>query len=354
MNALARITVGVLFLGGTLTLADGVPESRLPRSQYKNGADIRSAFRDVVSSPRKSTVRIYCDGKPCALGVVVDSAGGILTKASQLKGKIICRFMDDREFEARIDGIHDKLDLALLRIAATDLPVIEWERTAGPDVGQWLVTPGTEEAPVAIGVVSVKSRTLPEQRGVLGIAIEGAKEGPRVTKVYPESPAEKSGIKVGDIIRRVEGAQISNEDMLVHEIGRHQPGEMVDLEYARGDVTTNIQVMLDHPRPEMLSRAGFMNSLGGRLSNRRSGFPPVLQHDTVMSPEECGGALVGLSGKAVGINVARAGRTETYALPVATILPVIEELKSGRLAPAKGAVEHVSAPIKTPAVPAAK
>lgn len=342
MNGLLRTVIVGMLLAGVAELSANEFDSRLPRSQYKNGADVRGAFRDVVRSPRKSSVRVACDGKRVALGVIVDSDGGILTKASQVtgrSGKIVCRLADEREFEATVAGIHDKLDLALLRINEKNLPVVEWDRAAGPEVGQWLVTPGVDEIPVAVGVVSVKSRKLPEQRGVLGVAIESAQEGPRVTRVFAKSPAEKSGLKVGDIIRRVAGIKTGSEETLVDAIGRHEPGESVDLEYARGDVTTSIKVTLDHPPPEMLSRAGFMNHLGGRLSRRRSGFPPVMQHDTVISPEDCGGQVVGLSGKAVGINVARAGRTETYALPVATLLPAIEELKSGRLAPPKSTDE---------------
>ena len=41
----------------------------------------------------------------------------------------------------------------------------------------------------------------------------------------------------------------------------------------------------------------------------------ILQHDSVLKPSECGGPLVDLDGKVVGINIARAGRTETYAIP---------------------------------------
>jgi serine protease Do len=60
-----------------------------------------------------------------------------------------------------------------------------------------------------------------------------------------------------------------------------------------------------------------------------------LQHDTVIRPADCGGPLVDLDGKAVGINIARAGRTESYAIPAEDVIALIAELKSGRLAPVK-------------------
>jgi serine protease Do len=43
--------------------------------------------------------------------------------------------------------------------------------------------------------------------------------------------------------------------------------------------------------------------------------------------------VVDLEGRAIGLNIARAGRTETYALPAATLLPLLPDLQSGKLAP---------------------
>ena len=83
-----------------------------------------------------------------------------------------------------------------------------------------------------------------------------------------------------------------------------------------------------------------MNMYGGPLSDRRGGFEAALQHDTVLLPSQCGGPLVDLDGKAVGINVARAGRVESYAIAAAAVQPLLEELKSGKLAP-KGGFELV-------------
>ena len=57
--------------------------------------------------------------------------------------------------------------------------------------------------------------------------------------------------------------------------------------------------------------------LGGNVRFKRSSdFVSVFQHDTVIRPVDCGGPIVDLSGKVIGINIVR-GRvwTETYALP---------------------------------------
>ncbi len=75
------------------------------------------------------------------------------------------------------------------------------------------------------------------------------------------------------------------------------------------------------------------NLLGGAVSKRSSDFSAVFQHDTVIRPVDCGGPLVDLTGKVIGINIARAGRTETYALPADVVVPLLAALESGRLAP---------------------
>jgi S1-C subfamily serine protease len=81
------------------------------------------------------------------------------------------------------------------------------------------------------------------------------------------------------------------------------------------------------------SRQTFQNNQGGPLSERRSGFPSVLQHDTALLPNDCGGPIVDLDGKVVGINIARVGRVDSFALPVSAVLNVLDDLKSGKLSP---------------------
>ena len=66
---------------------------------------------------------------------------------------------------------------------------------------------------------------------------------------------------------------------------------------------------------------------GGPFSDRRSGFPQVLPHDTPLQPKNCGGPLVDTEGRAVGINIARALRVTTYALPARIVQETVTALK---------------------------
>jgi S1-C subfamily serine protease len=66
--------------------------------------------------------------------------------------------------------------------------------------------------------------------------------------------------------------------------------------------------------------------VNGKVSARASGFPSVFQHDTVLSPNQCGGPLVDLEGKAVGLNIARAGRVSSYALPADIVVAAVDQM----------------------------
>jgi len=66
----------------------------------------------------------------------------------------------------------------------------------------------------------------------------------------------------------------------------------------------------------------------------------VLQHDTILNPKDCGGPVVNLDGKTVGINIARSGRVESLAIPAEAVLAVISDLESGKLAPKELSAEE--------------
>ena len=112
---------------------------------------------------------------------------------------------------------------------------------------------------------------------------------------------------------------------MINLIRQHEPGQTVQLKIKRGEEELDFAVTLTHPFGQFLSRIAEQNRMGGELSDLRSGFPAVIQHDTVLQPDECGGAVVGLDGRCIGINIARAGRTESYAIPAAVILPLLNE-----------------------------
>ena len=63
--------------------------------------------------------------------------------------------------------------------------------------------------------------------------VYGFKNGVMVQQVQPGGPAEKAGIKAGDIITTIDGRQIKDGDDLVNEIASRRPGSTVRLGFLR-------------------------------------------------------------------------------------------------------------------------
>jgi serine protease Do len=307
----------------------------------KSSPGVLRAFRTVVAKPSLSTVRVQCNGKDVALGTVVGPDGWILTKASELKERPVCRLRDGRQLEARVVGVHEPYDLALLKIEATGLAAVDWHDSKTTAVGSWVAAPGLEDVPVAVGVVSVGARAvtardLPSPSsaggGFLGIEFEAQNVGVRVSRVVPNSPAAKAGLQAEDLFVSFAGRPVPDVDSLLDALRRHKPGEVVAFRIKRGDQEVELKATLERRRGAG-GRGDLMNRMGGDLSDRRNGFPSILQHDAALRPKDCGGPLVDLDGKIIGINIARAGRTETYAAPTQDVLPLLYDLMSGKLAP---------------------
>jgi serine protease Do len=321
----------------------------------RTNPDFVHIFRDVVAGPSHSTVRVRNDGKDAALGVVVGADGWILTKAFDLKGKVTCRLNDGRELDATIVGVHALHDLAVLKIDAVGLPVAQLKASKTVPVGSWVASVGTGADPVAIGVVSVPTRDvvfkgLPiaaaalAKIGYLGVALEPAgATGVRITQVIPNTPAAKAGLKVGDVVLSVSSASVNDPEQFQMEMVKRKPGDAIALQVLRGDDELTIDATLQQ-RPASDNRGELQNLMGSDLSPRRSGYPTILTHDSVVKPADCGGPLVDLDGNVIGINISRAGRTESWAIPTEVIQSMLADLKSGKLAPA----ELLSSPIGVP------
>ncbi|MFQ3593063.1 MAG: hypothetical protein SNJ82_07720, partial [Gemmataceae bacterium] len=121
---------------------------------------------------------------------------------------------------------------------------------------------------------------------------------------------------------------------------KYKPGEKIKVLVQRpGPTPTTEELTVElGKRPALpggLDRGDFQNRMGSTLSVKRSGFPTIFQHDMVVKPSDCGGPVVNLDGEVIGVNIARGGRTESYAIPSEAIQPLLADLRSGKLAPPK-------------------
>ena len=301
---------------------------------------ILSLFSDVVATVNDSVVRVLSDGKEVALGTVVTPDGNVLTKGSDLKGELLCVLRDGTKHKAFHVGYHKDSDLALIKMDAEGLKPIKFLGEDPAALGNWVAAVGTNSDALAVGVVSVKARKLTgdqafvenANRGVLGILMKGeSSDGVVIDKFGDYSTGKKAGLRRGDVIVEVAGKPVTSPDSLKAILDNYAAGDVVSVRVSRDDTEMSFKVTLGSLGDN--EQGAMQNVLGGPLSGRRTGFPSVLQHDTILKPSDCGGPLIDLDGKVLGINIARAGRVETWTIPGNVVRPILKDLLDGKYEP---------------------
>ncbi len=287
------------------------------------------AFDGALGDSWKSTVRFMYGGEQVALGAIVDSDGWIVTKASQLprSGEITCQTYDGQEFVASVVNRIQDNDLALVHIPETKLTAITWDSNSTPERGKWLATTDLKRTPIAVGVISAGVQNIDPKPTRLGVTLETSRGGGAVTMVLPGSGADEAGIKVGDTLYSVNGKTLFSRDSIIDEIGKvgaNRAGEYLRIGVDRAERRFEVEARLMDLTDELLDKTEM--EVNGRVSARSTGFNTVFSHDTVLEPQDCGGPLVNLDGKVVGINIARAGRVTSYALPSNTVKPLVDSM----------------------------
>lgn len=319
----------------------------------RENSSFKQAFREVTRQASQSTVRVLGDDKEVALGTIVGPEGWVLTKFSLLSDKPSCRLKSGSTLEAKIVGVHEGFDLALLKIEASNLHAATLADSKIAGVGSWLISVGTADDPVAIGVMSVATRTVPASQNQpprrqmapptqdhLGINVVANGDEVKIVRVGFQSAAARAGLKVDDRLVSIEGTVIKNQEALVAFLAKKKPGDTVHIKLVREGSEMELPARLgQRRRPDQ-------NMMGSELSERRTGFPTFFQTDTVLKPRDCGGPVCDLEGRVVGINIARAGRVESYAIPSEAIRTLLPELKSGKLSPELVALEKKVADLK--------
>jgi serine protease Do len=217
-----------------------------------------------------------------------------------------------------------------VRVKAKGLKPIQW---ADGDVslGQWAITPGIASTPNAVGIVSALPRRIRPPRAYIGVKFELGISAPKIESLLTGLSAEKAGLKPGDIILRVNGTPVTNQVEVIEKLRDFRAGQTVQLGIQRDREQFEAALKMMMPTsadlgPEYNPRQRFTR-LGGEVSLRAEGFEQAIEHDTVLKPWLCGGPLVNLDGQAIGLNIARAGRVTTFALPARLVKRIFQDLK---------------------------
>lgn len=305
----------------------------------RNSNEMIETFAPVAASASQSTVVVYSGDKQVALGTIVGSDGFILTKASQLDDNLKI-WANGQEYDATVFGVHKRSDLAMLKVTAENLTTANFSKAPAPIIGSWLACAGPDEDPFSLGTVGVNVRKISATKAFVGIMSDRTPNpdyvGVKITQVVPDSPADKADLWVNDIIIKIGDTDIKEFTDLQSTLKKYQPGDQVEMHIKRGEETLKVNLELADAGSfnNDFERSNQQNRMGSKLSKRRQDFPKAFQHDCGLNANQCGGPIVDLTGQIVGINIARAERVSSLALPTEVVLPVIEALKSGELSPA--------------------
>jgi len=323
-------------------------------------------------------------------GFIVSPDGVILTNAHVVRDadEVTVKLQDRREFRAKVLGSDPKTDVAVLKIDAKNLPVVPFGNSRSLQVGEWVLAIGSPyglESTVTAGVVSAKSRSLPDgsvpfiqtdvavnpgnsggplfntrgevvginsqiysqtggyqglsfaipidvaarikdqimatgkvQHAKLGVTIQEVNqgfadsfklespEGALVSSVERGGPAEKAGLKSGDVIRSLNGNPIVASGDLPGMLSVAKPGDKVTMDVWRDGKTVKIHTMLadagekfDRAQREDLADADNSSKLGLALrplepvERRQSGIASGLVIEDVAGAAAAAGVAPG-------------------------------------------------------------
>lgn len=148
----------------TRGLPHGLPMPELPENGPWN-----DLFRHFFGNPEGGfEPDDESEARSLGSGFIIGSDGYILTNNHVVEkaDEILVRLSDRRELVAKLIGTDKRSDLALLKIEASDLPVVKVGKDKEIKVGEWVMAIGSPfgfDHSVTVGVVSALGRSLPRE-----------------------------------------------------------------------------------------------------------------------------------------------------------------------------------------------
>ncbi len=152
-------------------------------SQKIEQDDSKESLREQIPFPQGTPFdelfRRFFDGREghrppassLGSGFIISPDGYVLTNNHVIQDadKVIVRLSDRRELEAKVIGSDARSDVALLKVDATDLPVVKLGDSKQLKVGEWVLAIGSPfdfDHTVTAGIVSALGRSLPNENYV--------------------------------------------------------------------------------------------------------------------------------------------------------------------------------------------
>lgn len=148
--------------------------------------------------------------------------------------------------EGKLIGIHSSIGevIAENRHVSIDLYRRDWQRLArGERWGQLPDLPGDIDKHLPPDGKQLEPRQA--QRAMLGVKVDQAAAKAVVSEVTPGSPAERIGLKRGDVIEVFGGVNVQSGPQLIELVRQRCVGESVRIQVRRGQSLFQLEVILD-------------------------------------------------------------------------------------------------------------
>lgn len=95
---------------------------------------------------------------------------------------------------------------------------------------------------------------LPAEHAYLGVSVQPFKDGVQVVRVVPGSGADKAGLKVGDVVVRIDSNRMVDPLDLIRVVGTHEVGDKVQVHFRRDGKYQTVAVTLQAMPAELAGR----------------------------------------------------------------------------------------------------
>ena len=303
----------------------GISGLKIPTTNSVTSGQSNSPDRHVVEQWSERQVRILdSDNRLICMGCRIDGAT-IATKLSLIEATDHHVRIGEVNFEAALLCGSREHDIGVLKIPNHDFGSRHRNGLARPQVSEVQVGDFVYANSKTAGIVGRVQHTEPKAKSVVGctLLVDGER-GLLVEEVADNSAASDAKLVPGDRLMRFCSKPCQELDDIGNAIANLQPGDIVMFEGFRSTKSFEGLGRLRHRPEELLNRTEFLDGRSGPLSDRRTGFTQVIQHDVAVGPSEVGGPLVDSNGRLIGINIARRSRESVLAVPIDVVLKVIE------------------------------
>jgi serine protease Do len=266
---------------------------------------------------------------PRVFGTLLD-AEHVATKLSELtpNAPIDCRFDGGDQCAAEIIASDVEMDLAILKLKTPRVKTALLIRQSvdSADQFRFVFAATIQGEPSRVGLITRRQHNEPQLKGKLGamLDIDESSRAVRVKDVAPNSTASEAGLVKNCLIDSINDQPVTTLDDVAALLTQRQPGDWLQFRFRTSEESSTTVAQLRHDPAQQFERTEFLDGRSGIISERRSGFNNVIQHDIELSPRNSGGPLVDSQGRVVGVNIARRSRESSLAIPIDAALQLLK------------------------------